>query len=148
MWERVMEIVPEEFRQTLREAYRMRGILLGPPLIQMIIFGFAVNMDVEHVRLGWMDLDRSAGEPGDPPALHLNRTFTITAEAGSEREAQELLDRGTVQGVVRIAPGFGADARGGRQTEIQVRWTAPTPTPPPSSAIMRWPSLPRGTRNC
>jgi ABC-2 type transport system permease protein len=114
-----MEIVRKEFRQTLREP-RMRAILLGPPLMQMIIFGFAVNLDVEHVRLGWMDLDRSAESREIRQRFVSNLTFTITAEAGSEREAQDLLDRGAVQGVVRIAPGFGADARGGRQAGIQV----------------------------
>ncbi len=119
MWERVMEIVRKEFRQTMREP-RMRGILLGPPLMQMIVFGFAVNLDVEHVRLGWMDLDRSTESQEIRQRFVSNRTFVITAEAGSEREAQDLLDRGTAQGVVRIAPGFGADARASRQTEIQV----------------------------
>lgn len=119
MWERVMEIVRKEFRQTLREP-RMRGVLIGPPLIQMIIFGFAVNLDVEHVKLGWMDLDRSTESQEIRQRFVSNRTFVITAEAGSEREAQDLLDRGTVQGVVRIAPGFGADTRGNRQAEIQV----------------------------
>lgn len=119
MWERVMEIVRKEFRQTLREP-RMRGILIGPPLLQMIVFGFAVNLDVTQVRLGWMDLDHSVESNEIRQRFVSNRTFIITAEAGSEREAQDLLDRGTVQGVVRIAPGFGADTRGSRQTEIQV----------------------------
>ncbi|MBL0158288.1 MAG: ABC transporter permease [Bryobacterales bacterium] len=119
MWERVMEIVRKEFRQTLREP-RMRGILIGPPLLQMIVFGFAVNLDVTQVRLGWMDLDHSVESNEIRQRFVSNRTFIITAEAGSEREAQDLLDRGAVQGVVRIAPGFGADTRGSRQTEIQV----------------------------
>ena len=56
MWERVFEIVKKEFRQTLREP-RMRGVLIGPPLLQMIVFGFAVNLDVEHAKLVWARID-------------------------------------------------------------------------------------------
>ncbi|MCC7156324.1 MAG: ABC transporter permease, partial [Bryobacterales bacterium] len=57
MMERVLEIVRKEFRQALRDP-RMRFVLIIPPLLQTIIFGYAVSLDVEHVRLGWMDLDR------------------------------------------------------------------------------------------
>lgn len=119
MWERVMEIIRKEFRQTLREP-RMRGILLGPPILQMIIFGFAVNLDVEHVRLGWMDLDKTAQSLELRKRFEGNRTFTITAEAGDERSAQDLLDRGKVQCLVRIPARYSADVMAGRQTEVQI----------------------------
>ncbi|MGJ5815249.1 ABC transporter permease [Paludibaculum fermentans] len=119
MWERVMEIIRKEFRQTLREP-RMRGILIGPPILQMIIFGFAVNLDVEHVRLGWMDLDNTAQSLELRKRFEGNRTFTITAEAGDERAAQDLLDRGKVQCLVRIPARYSADVMAGRQTEVQI----------------------------
>lgn len=119
MWERVFEIIRKEFRQTLREP-RMRGILIGPPLLQMIIFGFAVNLDVEHVRLGWMDLDHTAESRELRQRFEGNRTFDIVAEAHDERSAQDLLDRGKVQGMVRIPPRFAADVLSGRQAEVQI----------------------------
>ncbi|WP_321476115.1 ABC transporter permease [uncultured Paludibaculum sp.] len=119
MWERVFEIIRKEFRQTLREP-RMRGILIGPPLLQMIIFGFAVNLDVEHVRLGWMDLDQTSESRELRKRFEGNRTFTIVAEAHDERTAQDLLDRGKVQGMVRIPPRYSADVMSGRQAEVQI----------------------------
>ncbi|MBP1688838.1 MAG: type transporter, partial [Deltaproteobacteria bacterium] len=30
-----------------------------PPLLQLLIFGYAVNLDVENSRIGWMDMDRT-----------------------------------------------------------------------------------------
>lgn len=119
MWERVFEIIRKEFRQTLREP-RMRGILIGPPLLQMIIFGFAVNLDVEHVRLGWMDLDHTAESRELRQRFEGNRTFTITAESQDERTTQDLLDRGTVQAMIRIPPRYAADVLAGRQAEVQI----------------------------
>jgi ABC-2 type transport system permease protein len=119
MWERVAEIVRKEFRQTLRDP-RMRGILFVPPLIQMLIFGYAVNLDVENVKIGWMDMDHSRESWELRKAFEGSPAFTIVAEASNEREAQELIDRSKAQGVIRIQPGYGRDVLSGTQTEVQV----------------------------
>lgn len=119
MWERILQILRKEFRQALREP-RMRALLIGPPLIQTIIFGFAVNLDIERVRLGWMDLDRTAESRELRHRFEGSPVFTIGREAASEAGAQALLDRNETQAVVRIAPGFGADIRSGKQTEVQI----------------------------
>jgi ABC-2 type transport system permease protein len=119
MWERILQIMRKEFRQALREP-RMRAILLGPPLIQTIIFGFAVNLDIEHVRMGWMDLDRTAESRELKQRFAGSPAFTIDREAASEAEAQALLDRNEVQAVVRIGPGFAREIGSGNQTEVQI----------------------------
>lgn len=116
---RVGEIVRKEFRQALREP-RMRIFLFLPPLLQTIIFGFAVNLDVERVRLGWMDMD---GGPASRELFHAfeaTHEFEVVARARNEREAQELLDRGDVQALVRIAPGFSRDVAAHRQGQVQL----------------------------
>src|SRR5258708_38115644 len=58
MRERLLGIIRKEFRQAFREP-RMRGMLFIPPLVQLFVFGFAVNLDVDHATLAWMDGDRS-----------------------------------------------------------------------------------------
>ena len=58
MWERIRVILRKEFSQALREP-RMRVLLFMPPLLQLIIFGYAVNLDVDHARIAWMDMDRT-----------------------------------------------------------------------------------------
>lgn len=116
---RVGEIVRKEFRQALREP-RMRILLFLPPLLQTIIFGFAVNLDVERVRLGWMDMD---GGPASRELYHSFAStyeFEVVARARNEREAQELLDRGDVQAVMRVAPGFSRDVAAHRQGQVQL----------------------------
>lgn len=119
MWERILEIIRKEFRQTLREP-RMRGILIGPPILQMIIFGFAVNMDVEHVKLGWMDLDRSTQSDLLRDRFVASPYFDITKTPTSPAESLDLLDRGEVQAVVSIPAGFGADVERGRESGVQI----------------------------
>jgi ABC-2 type transport system permease protein len=47
MWERIREMMRKELRQALREP-RMRVLLFLPPLVQLTLFGYAVNLDVER----------------------------------------------------------------------------------------------------
>lgn len=119
MWERIWQIVIKEFRQTLRER-RMRAILIGPPVLQMIIFGYAVNLDVERVRLAWMDPDRSTQSRELLARFTASTYFDLVAAAESETEAARLLDRGEAQAVVRVLPGFGAGVARGEQQDVQV----------------------------
>lgn len=119
MWERIREIIRKELRQTLRDP-RRRTILIVPPIMQMVIFGFAVNLDVDMVKTGWMDLDQSAQSLELRRRFDASPYFQIQKRATSEQDAELLLDRNEVQAVVRIPAGFGSDVLKGRQTSIQV----------------------------
>lgn len=119
MWERIRQIIVKEFRQTLRDP-RLRFVLIIPPILQTIVFGFAVNLDVTSVRLGIMDLDRTNESRKLIDRFAASNSFEILARASSETESQDLLDRGRVQAMVRLPAGFGADVARGRQTEIQI----------------------------
>ncbi len=51
MWSRIRVIIRKELLVTFRDP-RMRLLLFFPPIIQLIVFGYAVNLDVELSRLG------------------------------------------------------------------------------------------------
>ena len=119
MWERIRVIIRKELIQTLRDP-RMRTLLFVPPLVQLIVFGFAVNLDVDHVRLGWMDMDRSPLSRDLRARFESSGRFDVVAQPASEVEVQDALDRGDAQAVVRVLPNFERDIRRGRPTEVQV----------------------------
>ena len=119
MWERIREIIRKEFFQTLRDP-RSRMLLLGPPLIQLIIFGYAVNMDVESTRIAWMDMDRSAESRELLSALQGSEYFEVGEVLGREDQISEMLDHGRVQAVVRVFPGYGADLARNRSGQVQI----------------------------
>jgi ABC-2 type transport system permease protein len=119
MWNRIREIVKKELLQTLRDP-RLRFVAIIPPLLQTIIFGFAVNLDVEQVRLGVMDLDRTAESRRLIERFSASPYFTIAATPEVESEAQRLLDHGQLQAQLLIRAGFGADLARSRQTGIQI----------------------------
>ncbi len=119
MWGRIREIVKKEFRQALREP-RMRTILFLPPLIQLLIFGYAVNLDVEHARIAWMDGDRTPVSRELLAAFQGSRHFRVTAVLTRPEQIRALLDRGDVHAVIRVLPGFARDVKRGRTATVQI----------------------------
>jgi ABC-2 type transport system permease protein len=119
MRERLLCIIRKEFRQAFREP-RMRGMLFLPPLLQLFVFGFAVNLDVDHASLAWMDGDRSFQSRELLAAFQGSERFTLVAMATSDREVQSLLDSSQADVVVRVLPGFERDIQRGRTTSVQI----------------------------
>jgi ABC-2 type transport system permease protein len=119
MWKRIREILRKEFYQALREP-RMRFLLFLPPLVQLIIFGYAVNLDVENVTIAWMDMDRTPASRELQAAFAGSGHFQIVATPTREEEIHNLLDRGKVQAVVRVLPGFARELQRGETTAVQI----------------------------
>jgi ABC-2 type transport system permease protein len=119
MWERIKEIIRKEFYQTLRDP-RARTLLFGPPLIQLIIFGYAVNMDVELTKIAWMDMDRTPESRQLLSAFEGSRYFAVQEVLTGENQIAEALDHGRTQAVVRVLPGFARDIYRGSAAEVQV----------------------------
>ena len=95
-------------------------MLFVPPIMQMLIFGYAVNLDVEHVKLAWMDQDRT------PESRELRERFDGHADLHHHRDGgkrtgglRHLLDRGDAQAVVRVRRASRATSAGG-DAEVQI----------------------------
>src|SRR5262249_60165664 len=119
MWERIGVILRKEFWQAFREP-RLRLLLFLPPMIQLLVFGFAVNLGWDRARIAGMDMD------GPPASRELRDRFTgsgrfeIAAVPENEAQVQRVMDRGDVQAVVRVLPGFARDLARGRTAQVQV----------------------------
>jgi ABC-2 type transport system permease protein len=118
-WLRIKEIVRKEFLQVFRDP-RMRFVLIGPPIIQTIIFGFAVNLDVRQVTLAWMDSDRTPESRELYEAFTASSYFTVVATPENDDELRGLLDRGDVMGAVTVFPGFARALQRGDSAPVQV----------------------------
>lgn len=119
MWERIREILIKELRQTFREP-RMRVLLFVPPLVQLTVFGFAVNLDVDNVRLVWMDADRTPQSRELLAAFEGSGRFRTVATPEKDAEAQRSLDTGDAQAIVSVLAGFGRDLERGRAAQVQI----------------------------
>jgi ABC-2 type transport system permease protein len=119
MRQRLRAIIRKEFIQALRDP-RMRSMLFLPPLIQLLVFGYAVNLDVDTATIAWMDQDRSPQSRELRAAFEGSGHFTIGALPLDERAMQSALDHGQVDGVIRILPGFARDVTRGRASSVQI----------------------------
>ena len=95
MWERIKQIIRKEFYQTLRDV-RSRALLFGPPLLQLVIFGYAVNLDVENAPIAWMDMDRTPESRELLADFQGSRYFRIAAVPSNEDDISDLMDRGAL----------------------------------------------------
>ena len=119
MRQRLRRIMRKEFLQVLRDP-RMRAMLFMPPLIQLLVFGYAANLDVNTARIAWMDQDHSTASRELLSEFQGSGRFLIIAEPDSDAKMQRLLDQATVDGVVRVMPGFARDVERGRTASVQV----------------------------
>ena len=119
MRNRLRCIIKKELTQTFRDP-RARGMLLMPPLIQLLVFGFAVNLDVDSAKIAWMDQDRTPESRELLANFEGSGRFVIAETPSSDAAMQSLLDRGKVDGVIRVLPGFAKDLERGRSSSVQV----------------------------
>ncbi|MEO8099034.1 MAG: ABC transporter permease [Acidobacteriota bacterium] len=119
MGQRLRCIIKKEFRQVFRNP-QTRAMLIFPPLLQLLIFGYAVNLDVNHAQIAWMDEDRSPQSRELLSEFQGSGLFEILATPANQTEMQDLLDRSTVDAVIRVLPGFARDIAHGRSTSVQI----------------------------
>ena len=112
-------MIKKELAQVLRDA-RMRGILLGPPIIMIIIFGYAINMDVNNVNFAVLDEDKSSMSRGLIEKFTGSGYFSLYAYLRSPKELTSLMDRGKVEAFLHIKRDFSKDIKTGKTSEIQV----------------------------
>jgi ABC-2 type transport system permease protein len=117
---RIREMLRKELLQTVREP-RMRFILFGPMVFELMLFGFAVNLDLDHIKTAWLDRDRTPHSRQLYAVFSGSTTFSIVANPADDREAQRLLDQGDVLAVISVLPGFAQDLERGRQASVQVQ---------------------------
>jgi len=115
---RILVIFKKELITTLRDA-RMRTLLIGPPILQLIIFGYAVNLDVTNSRLGWLDLDHTPESRQLLAGFQGSRYFSVVEMLRSQEQIDSYLDREELDAVVQVPVGFASDIRSGRTGKVQ-----------------------------
>jgi len=118
MIERIRRMLVKEFLQALRD-YRMRSTIFLLPLIQVLVFGYAVTTDVKHVALAVYDLDNTVASRDLISRFAGSGYFEIVNYVYDDAAARSLLDHGRVRMVLRINAGFQADLAAGRVAQVQ-----------------------------
>ena len=105
---RVRELVRKEFRQMFRDP-RMKAIVFVAPIIQLLLFGYAVNTDIRNTAMFVVDHDRSVESARLIEEFTSTGFFVVVGQSQRAADLVEALDRGRAVVGMEIPSGFSSD---------------------------------------
>ena len=119
MFERAQAILVKEFKQVFRDP-RMKTVIFITPLIQIILFGYAANKDINFVPTAIYDQDNTVESRELLRRFTYSKYFIPESYISSSKEEDFVLDKGRAIAVIHIDRGFGRDLKGDKDAEVQL----------------------------
>ena len=119
MLARLKQMLIKEFIQVLRDG-RTRFLLFGPPIIQMLIFGYAATFEIHHVATVVLDLDHSQESRELVSRFTSSPYFDVQRQLTDYHQVGEIIDHGEATVALQINPGFAQNLRKGQTAPLQV----------------------------
>jgi ABC-2 type transport system permease protein len=123
---RLLAILVKEFRQMRRDRLTF-AMLVGVPIMQLILFGYAINTDPRHLPLAVVMADDSPIARGLVAGLQNSQYFDLVATPASERAGDLLLDDGDAQFLLVIPANFGRRVERGERPALLLAADATDP---------------------
>src|SRR5258708_19373063 len=119
MLARLKQMLIKEFIQVFRDK-RTRFVLFVPPIIQMLIFGYAATFEIRHVPTVVLDLDHSQESRELISRFTSSPYFDVQHQLIDSHQVEDLIDRGKATVALQINPGFAENLRKGQTAPMQV----------------------------
>src|SRR6266852_1053803 len=119
MLARLKQMLIKEFIQVFG-GKRTRFVLFGPPIIQMLLFGYAATFEIHHVGTVVLDLDHSQESRDLISRFTSSPYFDVQHQLTDSRQIEDLIDRGKATVALQINPGFAENLRKGQIAPLQV----------------------------
>ena len=117
--ERVLGMVTKEFRQIFRDP-RMARVIFIAPILQLVIFGYAVSTDIWQMSTFLVDHDQTQTSRGVVEALTASGYFRVTGRSARPADMVRALDGGDAVVGIEIPAGFATDVSTGGGAEVQI----------------------------
>ena len=118
MWNRLKQMLIKEFIQVFRDK-RSRFILFVPPLLQVLIFGYAATLDIRHVATAILDYDNTLESRDFISHFSASPYFDVRERVTDPRQIRDLIDTGEIILALQINRGFAQDLRKGQSASVQ-----------------------------
>ena len=116
---RVKVLLFKELLQALRDP-RLRFIIVLPPLIQLVAFGYAANLDLKNIPVALYDEDRSPLSRDLSFAFEASGYFKFVAVISRPDDMVRLIDDGTAKAILHFGPDLSSRVKSGRTALVQV----------------------------
>jgi len=125
--ERWWAMVTKEFLQLRRDRVTF-GMIVGIPIVQLTLFGYAINTDPKHMPTALIVADNSEFTRTFVQAMKTSEYFSIVAELPSEESGRAALARGSAQFVLTIPADFTQKLLRGERPSMVLEADASDPT--------------------
>ena len=129
---RLRALIVKELLAILRDP-KGRMVLIGPPLMQLLIFSYAATLEVSNVDIAFLNHDGGRWGTELSQRIAASDTFREVTPITGLGQAREALDRRRVLAAVHVDPEFSRDIEAGRRPRFRSCSTAGAPTPARSS---------------
>ena len=119
MFDRIKTLLVKEFLQVFRDP-RMRFTIFMPPIIQVLIFGYAATMDITHVPTAVYDQDNTKQSRQIIRDFSYSKYFDMDYYLYEENHVRRIIDKSKVISVLKIDRQFARDLIGNRSAELQL----------------------------
>lgn len=119
MLERIRALVIKEFIQVRRDP-RTLAIIMVMPLMQLVLFGYAINTTVDHLPTVVADQTRDQRSRDFVRAAVNTGYFDVVGDVPDAGAARSAIDSGAAKVAFVIPPNFGANTLAGRTAQVQV----------------------------
>jgi ABC-2 type transport system permease protein len=119
MLRRIRHLIFKELIQALRDP-RMRFFVVFPPIIQLLMYGYAINFDIKNIATAIYDQDRTQESRELIQRFAATDYFDLRYYITHEEQLRDLMDRGRITLAVRIAPDFTRNLRADRPAAVQL----------------------------
>jgi ABC-2 type transport system permease protein len=123
---RIMAVLAKEFTQLLRDRLTY-AMILAIPIVQLLMFGYAINGDPKHLPTAVLVQDQGQFSRSILGSLHNSEYFKIVADARNPAELNEMIQRGKVQFAITIPGDFTRRVIRHEQAQILVEADASDP---------------------
>ena len=123
---RFAAIATKEFVQMRRDRLTV-AMIVGIPILQLVLFGYAINTDPKALPTAIVDHDRSAFSRSLAAAVVNTGYFAIAARPATDAEADRMLDRGEVQFALFVPPDFSRRLQRGERPTLALAADATDP---------------------
>jgi ABC-2 type transport system permease protein len=117
--QRILAIVKKEVRQLRRDRLTF-GMIIGIPVIQLLMFGYAINMDVRNLDAAVADMAGTSASRQMVMDMEQTQVIRIIAQASDAEELEHLLRTGKISVGIYIPPDFDRRLQQGDRSAMQL----------------------------
>jgi len=119
MWGRIRALIAKEFLAVWKDK-KSRVVIVVPPLIQLLVFGYAASFDVNHVAMAILNEDAGLAARELAARFEGSSSFVTVAHLSRESEIRDVIDPKKASLVIHIGQSFTRDIMAHRPAKVQL----------------------------